>query len=69
MIARENDHIEFKTSFQRYKDEKLLKFVQGVANKKGGHILFGINENKQYQGEILGLEANNIKNFGAIANR
>lgn len=63
LISREKDSVEFKTSFQGYKDKAFLKFVQGVANKKGGYILFGISENEQHRGKIIGLQDKDIKAF------
>ncbi|HEY5535770.1 MAG TPA: ATP-binding protein [Ignavibacteria bacterium] len=47
----ENSHIEFKRKFST--SEKIAKEMVAFANTKGGHILFGIDDDRK----IIGVES------------
>ena len=62
----ESETIEYKQSFGAIKDDKLLKSIQGMANNKGGFIVFGISEEnndsiKKYY--IKGIDEKECKSF------
>lgn len=62
----ESETIEYKQSFGAIKDDTLLKSIQGMANNKGGFIVFGISEEnndgiKKYY--IKGIDEKQCKNF------
>ncbi|MBR7118186.1 MAG: ATP-binding protein [Helicobacteraceae bacterium] len=62
----ESETIEYKQSFGAIKDDKLLKSIQGMANNKGGFIVFGISEEnndsiKKYC--IKGIDEKECKSF------
>lgn len=73
LIAQESERFEFKQSFiddsqdkkeKGYRNEKVLNFIQGAANNKGGYILFGIEEDKQHNTrKIIGLRDEEVKAF------
>ena len=62
----ESETIEYKQSFGAIKDDKLLRSIQGMANNKGGFIVFGISEEnndsiKKYY--IKGIDEKQYKSF------
>ncbi|WP_181646799.1 ATP-binding protein [Helicobacter sp. 16-1353] len=44
LLGRESETLEYKESFGGIKDSRLLQTIQGMANNKGGYIVFGIKE-------------------------
>lgn len=62
----ESETIEYKQSFDAIKEDKLLRSIQGMANNKGGFIVFGISEEnndsiKKYY--IKGIDEKQYKSF------
>jgi ATP-dependent DNA helicase RecG len=44
MLARENEHLEFKEAKQDYDFEELVKYCVALANEGGGRLILGITD-------------------------
>lgn len=63
VIPYESFFIEYKLSFNLANIEKYIKWMSGLANNKGGYIIFGINDETK---KLIGLDVASIEMFKKI---
>ncbi|MFA6935867.1 MAG: ATP-binding protein [Bacilli bacterium] len=63
IIPCESFFIEYKLSFNLANIDKYIKLMSGLANNKGGYIIFGVNDETR---KLVGLAEESIAMFNKI---